>query len=124
MLCCLVSEFSSQNACKVPLCCVSQYKFGQWIQNMIGNHCQSNLCWFLVSLHNEALVSKLILSSNMINSQKRKHVYSSFVNAEYGLIGAHNHLKIPECIVTCIHFIYPSDDGNHKHLSSVLFTLH
>ena len=77
---------------------------------MICHHCERNLC--LVSLHKEALTSKLsILSSTMSSSHKRNHFYYSFAHAEYGLMGAKNHVKMPERIVSYISSICPSDDG-------------
>jgi hypothetical protein len=48
----------------------------------------------------------------------RTHLYRGFVGAEYGVLGARNRVRIPECVVAYIQSLCPSEDGTYKGYSN------
>jgi hypothetical protein len=56
--------------------------------------------------HEDSLLGELhSLDMSLDNSKKRNHLYRSLILSEYGSLGVHNHVRIPECIVSHIHSI-------------------
>ena len=69
----------------------------------------------LLSLHHQALASKLaILHTSLTRSHRQNHLYRCFVQSEYGVLGAHNCVKIPDCIVSYIRLLSPREDGTYS----------
>ena len=78
----------------------------------ICRDCHRNPC--LVSLHQDALTGQLsVLTRTMSSSHKCNVLYYCFVQTEYGVLGKHNQVCIPLCVVQFICSICPSDDGRH-----------
>ena len=66
----------------------------------------------VLEAHRDLLLGELsTLDSSLNESKRRNHLYRSFVSAEYGPLGHHNRVKIPDCIVDYIQSICPSPDG-------------
>jgi hypothetical protein len=64
--------------------------------------------------HKDLLLGELsTLSASIDESKRRNHLYRKFVSAEYGPLGKHNRVKIPDCVVEYICSICPSKDGKY-----------
>jgi hypothetical protein len=48
------------------------------------------------------------LSDSLDNSKKRNHLYRCFVFGEYGALGRHNWIRIPDCVVAFIRSVCPN----------------
>ena len=51
------------------------------------------------------------MSGSLPNNTKRKQLYRCFVVGEYGTLGRHNRVRIPECVVTFIRSLCPDSEG-------------
>ena len=57
----------------------------------------------VLEAHRDLLLGELLtLDSSLNESKRRNHLYRSFVSAEYGPLGHHNRVKIPDCVVDYI----------------------
>ena len=46
-------------------------------------------------------------------AKKRNHLYRCFVFGEYGMLGHHNRIRIPDCVVAFIRSICPDPQNNY-----------
>ena len=68
----------------------------------------------VLEAHSDLLLGELLtLDSSISESKRRNHLYRSFVSAEYGPLGKHNRVKIPDCVTEYIRSICPSQDGQY-----------
>jgi hypothetical protein len=68
----------------------------------------------VLEAHRDLLSGELsTLDTSLNESKRRNHLYRSFVSAEYGPLGHHNRVKIPDCVVEYIRSICPSPDGSY-----------
>ena len=68
----------------------------------------------VLEAHRDLLLGELsTLDSSISESKRRNHLYRSFVSAEYGPLGKHNRVKIPDCVTEYIRSICPSQDGQY-----------
>ena len=78
-----------------------------------GKSCNHDIC--LVTDHEDRLRGELLSLEdiNLDASKKRNHLHHSFIASEFGVLGKNNHRKIPDSVVSFIHSICPSSDGNY-----------
>jgi len=53
----------------------------------------------------------LVLDDLLDASKKCNHLYCTYVRAEYGILGRHVQIAIPDCIIAFIWTIVPSPDN-------------
>ena len=64
--------------------------------------------------HRERLLAELdSIDDSLDASKRRNHLYRVFVASEHGRLGSRNRVKIPDCVVSYIRSICPSDDGQY-----------
>ena len=53
------------------------------------------------------------LSGSLDNSKKRNHLYRCFVFSEYGTLGCHNRIHIPDCVLAFICSVCPDPQNRY-----------
>jgi hypothetical protein len=66
-----------------------------------------------VTDHEDLCGELLSLKDSNLDASKKCNIYHSFIASEFGVLGENNHRKIPDCVVSSIHVICPSSDGNY-----------
>lgn len=52
-----------------------------------------------------------MLGVSMSNNHKHNYLYHKFIVGEYGTVGRHVHVCIPDCMVDFIHGLFPEPNG-------------